>query len=454
MSTSPISRQSAKRLEKLAGLGDAEADTLLVGLAGRITPPPGVDAEDRSARLRQVLAEIGKDIEDETIDEEVRDFLLAGSKDLDDFISRNLDRIQRAQNYFDDNGVAIITALFHGSLPEAYLGKRGVQVLDATGELNNNWTRRIQETGQFLINVMSPTPDLWRDNKSSLSSGEFGARVARRVRLTHAAIRWMLEAPEKIQYQSALFPDPDEELTSWQVRLRKAGLDDSLDDKPLNQQDLLATLGTFTTVVLRALELLAVPYTDEDRDALHFLWNIVAWHLGIGDRATLAAAGIEPHSEAWTGSALLPIDPDEMDGTYDHLASHLQGPTDAGRRMAKALTQELAFPMPRRLQGVPAYIVRYLIGQQHADQLDIERGGYVELFLSHTALVEFWTKRARTGVVGRFSIGLLSKNVTRFALRAFITQARWSERGLTIDPRIAGKWGIQIPPEPRTTART
>ena len=70
-----------------------------------------------------------------------------------------------------------------------------MQVLDATGELFNNWTRRIQETGQFLVNVMSPTPDLWREDKSSLSSGEFGARVARRVRLTHAAIRWMLDAP-------------------------------------------------------------------------------------------------------------------------------------------------------------------------------------------------------------------------------------------------------------------
>ena len=81
-------------------------------------------------------------------------------------------------------------------------------------------------------------------------------------------------------------------------------------------------------------------------------------------------------------------------------------------------------------------------------------GGYVELFLSHSALLEFWTRRTRTGAVGRLSIGVLSRNVTRFALRAFITQARWSERGLTIDPRIAGKWGIQIPPVPRTQPRT
>jgi hypothetical protein len=38
--------------------------------------------------------------------------------------------------------------------------------------------------------------------------------------------------------------------------------------------------------------------------------------------------------------------------------------------------------------------------------------------------------------------------VTRYALRAFVAQARWSERGLKIDKRIAAKWGVQIPPDP------
>ena len=453
MSSRPLSPEAAERLDRLARLGDHEADDLVTALAGSVPRPPGVGADDRGKLLPLILAVIARDIDDSQMPEEVHAFLCAGDPDIDALITEQLDRIKRAQNFFDDNGVMIITALFHASLPEAYLGQRGVQVLDATGELFNNWTRRIQETGQFLVNVMSPTPDLWREGRSSLSSGEFGARVARRVRLTHAAIRWMLDAPETINHPS-LFPDPDEHVTTWKVRLRKAGIDDKRGDQPLNQQDLLGTLGTFTTVVIRALELLGVPYTEEDREALHFLWNIVAWHLGIGDRATLAAAGLKQPAHAWAGSALLPIEPDEMDRTYDHLAARLQGPSEAGRRMAKALTQELAFPLPRRLQGIPAYIARYLIGAERADDLDIERGGYVELFLSHSAVLEYWTKRARTGAVGRMTIGVLSRNVTRFALRAFITQARWSERGLTIDPRIAGKWGIQIPPLPKTTARS
>ena len=385
----------------------------------------------------------------------MHDFLCAGDPDIDALITEQLDRIKRAQNFFDDNGVMIITALFHASLPEAYLGQRGVQVLDATGELFNNWTRRIQETGQFLVNVMSPTPDLWREGRSSLSSGEFGARVARRVRLTHAAIRWMLDAPETINHPSPLFPGPDEHLTTWKVRLRKAGLDDSLGDRPLNQQDLLGTLGTFTTVVIRALERLAVPYTEEDREALHFLWNIVAWHLGIGDRATLAPAGLEPPRPR-VGRQRPAAHRAGRDGP------HLRSPRRAAARTERSrpsdgegLDAGARLPPAATLAGASRPTSPAISSAASAPTTwTSSEGGYVELLLSHSAVLEYWTKRARTGAVGRMTIGVLSRNVTRFALRAFITQARWSERGLTIDPRIASKWGIQIPPEPRTPART
>ena len=39
------------------------------------------------------------------------------------------------------------------------------------------------------------TPAPWLDDKTtSLSPGEAGARAVRRVRLTHAAVRWLLDA--------------------------------------------------------------------------------------------------------------------------------------------------------------------------------------------------------------------------------------------------------------------
>jgi hypothetical protein len=47
----------------------------------------------------------------------------------------------------------------------------------------------------------------------------------------------------------------------------------------------------------------------------------------------------------------------------------------------------------------------------------------------------------------------LSHTVTRYALRAFVAQSRGSERGFSIDPRIANQWGIQTGPEVRQPLR-
>ena len=443
----------AERLKALENLADPLAKERVTELVERLSIETGLSLDDDRQRLfRHLIVELAKNIEDESLDPAIKQFLNGGGQAIDQIVRENFAQIKRAQAYFDDHGVAIITALFHASLPEAYLGKRGVQVLDATGELFRNWVRRVQETGQFLVNVLSSTPDLWLEGRTSLSRGEFGARATRRIRLTHAAVRWMLDGPPQPGHPSLLL-ERIENPTEWKARLIAAGLETSIGQPPLGQQDLLATLGTFTTVVLRALERLAVQFTDEDREAFHVLWNVVGWHLGIGDRATLVAASLEPQPNAWPESALLPISADEMDLTYDHLAKLLQEPSDAGRRMTKALMQELAYPLPQPLQRAPAFVARYLIGNNHADMLDIEQGGFFELAVAQSGALRKFTELARAGWVGRLSLGLVSRTVTRYALRTFITQSRWSERGLTIEPRIAGKWGIQIPPEPRTPAR-
>ena len=65
--------------------------------------------------LPEVMLEIAKGV-----DNRIKKFLDDGGE-LDDVIEDNLELIKRAQNYFDDHGVAVITALFHASLPEAYL---------------------------------------------------------------------------------------------------------------------------------------------------------------------------------------------------------------------------------------------------------------------------------------------------------------------------------------------
>jgi ER-bound oxygenase mpaB/B'/Rubber oxygenase, catalytic domain len=437
-----------ERLNNLDRLADAPADKAVADLVEKLfKDDERVIKGDRAAVLPDLMQSIGRNPGD--LEPDVATFLNGGSE-LDQLIAENRARIEHAQEFFDDNGVAIIAALFHASLPEAYLGVRGVQVLDMTGELFRNWTRRVQETGHFLINVLSPAPELGRDGRSSLSPGEYGAQAARRVRLIHAAIRWRLLGDHRPPPGSLLFENRADHTTVWDARMIEIGREGEAGG-PLNQEDLLATLGTFTTVVFCALERLAVPFTKEDRDAFYFLWNVVAWHMGIGDADTLAA--ITQRKTAWPKNALLPIEADDMDPVYRDLAEKLQKESEQGRRMTKALLQELAYPLPRVLQGFPAFLARYFIGDKHANALDIEQGGYVELLLTGSGALDRLAQRARSKPERGLTIKLATELVTRYALRTFVAQSRWSERGLKIDKRIAAKWGVQVPPEPGPPSR-
>jgi hypothetical protein len=445
----PATAALLDQLPKLAGLADEPAENVIAELVGK-------HFKDRAKpkALKGLLPEMLQVIADSRTPDPIVERFVKGGEELDPIIVEHKDRIAHAQEFFDDNGVAIIAALFHASLPEAYLGKRGVQALDITGELSRNWTRRVQETGMFLVNVLSPTPDIWQKGRTSLSSGEFGARAARRVRLIHAAIRWMLSDEEEAN-ASRIGDRRSGTTTIWDGRMIDIGLELE-PSAPLNQEDVLGTLGTFTTVVFQSLERLGVPFTPEDRDDYYFLWNVVAWHLGIGNSATLDTVGVKsPHAE-WPGNALLPIGTQQMDAVYEKIAGRLQGESDQGRRMTKALLQELAYPLPRVMQGFPGFLTRYFIGDDSADKLDVEKGGYAELMLCRTGLLDRWARDARGRPTRRMTIHLLTELVTRYALRAFVAQARWSERGLKIDKRIAAKWGVQIPPDPpsRTVTTT
>jgi hypothetical protein len=466
-------------LAKLAALADEPADAVIGALATEVAQSRGRQrdpaAKTRQAMFPELLRGVRRDTSDAEMDPQVRGFLLAGDE-IDGEMDKDL--VRHAQGFFGEHGVAIITALFHAALPEAYLGRRGVQVLDMTGELVSNWSRRIQETGQFLINVMSPAPYLVRLNDStSLSAGEFGAVAIRRVRLTHAAVRWLLSAlDERTRDLDFLLANVSSQpLTRWEDRMIEIGEEEQpptlaggategeaaepgeaeavpqaprVTSRPLNQEDLLATLGTFTMVTFAALEKLAVPINGRDREAFYHLWNVVAWHLGIGDAQTLGEIG-GGRTPAWPANNVLPLSVEEMDSLYDRLAQKLQGSTEQGRRLAKTLVQELTFPLPRPLQGAPEFIVRYFIGDEHADLLDVGRGGYAELVIRHSGVLERVARRAPSSLVGRATFRPISQVVTRYALRAFVAQSRGNDRGVAIARPIAGQWGIQMGSEVR-----
>jgi hypothetical protein len=431
-------------LGSLADRADIPADEVIAALLAELgEDAQAPDPTQRSAAYRHLLGEIWRD--DENALGVVSRFL-TGGEELDESIDTN--QVRHAQEFFEEHGVAIITTLFFASLPEAYLGRRGVQVLDMTGELVSNWTQRIRETGQFLINVLTPSPELARTQRTSLAHGESAARSVRRVRLTHSAVRRLAKAPYHPEHGRLFVADFVHPPSLWDVRMARIGeeTDEGVTSEPLNQEDLLATLGTFTTVTFEALEKLGISFDDDDKRAFYHLWNVVGWHLGIGDATTLADSATGK-KDSWPDNRIFPLEVQEMDELFNRLRRRLQGPTEQGRRLAATLVQDMSYPLPGPIQGGPAFVIRYLIGDHHADELEIEAGGYAELLIRRTRALERLARRTRTSLLGQLTLLAVGQALTRYALRAFQSPARGKEPGITIEPRIAGRWGIQTPPE-------
>jgi hypothetical protein len=242
------------------------------------------------------------------------------------------DTIQRGQQVFGRWSLDIATALFCASLPSAYACAKGVEVLSLTSDLaTHNITRRIAETGQMLIDVM----DLGRADPQTLAPGGRGYTSVRGVRLLHAVIR------HSILNSGHVPTTPDES-----VPLRWS------DDwgHPINQEDLLGTLMTFTTVVFAALDRLGVPVDAVDTDDYLHTWNVVGWVLGIEPR-------------------LLPIERSEAESLACVIFRRQHQRSDAGIRLMRALLDEMEVSMPWGLRKLPRTLVRHLVGQETADLL-------------------------------------------------------------------------------------
>lgn len=432
-------------LDTLARVGDRAADAVVNGVVASLgIGAPDLSWSHRRGAFPEVLRIIGHDA-----DGAVGHFV-AGGGDIDKSIDETL--VHDAQAFFEEHGVAVITALFLASLPQAYLGRRGVQVLDMTGELVSNWSRRIQETGQFLINVMTRDRAITDETKTNLHHGGKGASVVRRVRLTHSAVRWLLKAPYDPKLTINLRDQLGGQQTLWHLRM--AEIDERVGhelSEPLNQEDLLGTLGTFTTVVFGALDKLGVAYTEREKEAYYHLWNVVGWHLGIGDASALGRElSTNLQGREGQGNQILPLSVEQMDCVFHDLRGRLSGQSVQGRRLAKTLVQDFSYPLPRPMQGGPAFVVRYLLGDDQADLLDIHGGGYTGLVVRRSHALERLAMRTRTNYIGELMLGAVAQSLTRYALRHFVARSLDSERGLRIEPHTASRWGIQIGPDPAT----
>jgi ER-bound oxygenase mpaB/B'/Rubber oxygenase, catalytic domain len=307
--------------------------------------------------------------------------------------------IKAGQDFFARYGLEIASALFSASLPKAYTAAHGARVLMASAELVSNPSRRIAETGQFLLDLMvQDEPPLARDTT--------GYRAARGVRLFHAAIRHLV-----LTHTDADHRDP-------------------ADGVPVNQEDLLGTLVTFTVIVMEALDNMGIVVSDAERDAYLHLWLVAGHLLGI-DYALLRPAPLGP--------AEPPLDYLEMQAIRTSVFRRQAAPSIQGQLLTRALLDESERSIGPWLRSFPAASTRRLLGEYPADMLEVPFAGATRLVLEGLRPVARLVDPITHGRLFRY----VSRQTTRGMYQRWIEQATKGQRPPWRNQEFLSKWGVR-----------
>jgi hypothetical protein len=154
-------------------------------------------------------------------------------------------RLNKGQLFFKKYALEIMTLLGALSLPYCYAASPGNKALYFTGKMQKSPGKRLLETAQFIINVLSP---------ESFSQNGNAMFEVQRTRLVHALVR---------HYVSA-YP-------SWNMAW---GL-------PVNQEDMAGTNLAFSYIVLKGLDKLKFVITDEEKEDFLYAWRFIGFQLRI-----------------------------------------------------------------------------------------------------------------------------------------------------------------------------
>jgi hypothetical protein len=315
------------------------------------------------------------------------------------------ERIRRGTKVFEDWGLFFGTSLFCASLPQAYAAAKGVQVLRMTSRLASDAQRRIYETAQMVVDVMTP---------GGLEVGAAGYYEARQVRLMHAAVRYLIQHDPDVVHTC----DPDVPGLRW---CEEWGV-------PINQEDLVGTLMTFTVVPFESLRRFGVKLSDRDAEDYLHAWNVVGYLLGI--REDLLPIGLSSANELWA-----------------KIQRRHWRHSPEGVEMTEALVRQLQSQLPailgrRIFHPLPASLIRYLVGDEVSNMLGVGPSGRLE---------KVFLRRARRVMSGSFLArghnpvsSWLSRWMSRRMFQAFLQAERGGSRAsFSLPEDLANHWRVK-----------
>ena len=235
------------------------------------------------------------------------------------------EKIAEGERVFAAHGPSICLLLLCKSLPEAYSAAKGAMVIYKTGRMTEHqgslkiFTRRLMETSQFVVNVCAP---------GGLAKGGNGIVTAQKIRLIHASIRYYL---------------------------RKKGWDAEKYGEPINQEDMAGTLQSFSALIIQGLGQLGVTLTRSEVEGYFHCWRVVGHIIGLDE-----TLNVQTYDEG-------------LKLGYTILDSQRKK-SEQGAALTKAVLDFMEQILPGNLfDDAPAAIMRYLLGNETADILEIEQ---------------------------------------------------------------------------------
>lgn len=230
-------------------------------------------------------------------------------------------RLERGAAFFAEHGVLISLILATDALIECYAARKGVKVLTQTYRLAQNPYRRIAETAQWVLLVMAPG--------GLTAPGGQGIRATQKIRLMHAAIRFLI--------------------------LQRGGWDTRDLGIPINQEDLAGTLMAFSYIVVRDLRKLGIAVSEAEAEDFLYIWRAVGEMLGIRP-------------------SVIPVTMNEAAGLTEAIFRRHHGPSPDGVLMTRALLDLHRQMLPGDLfDGIFPALVRFWAGEQVADWMEVPR---------------------------------------------------------------------------------
>jgi hypothetical protein len=300
----PAVNYSSEFLTSMRQQGDLPADSLI----------SEVFADDiQKAAFRSFLDSLNTNTQLDQVDDfyAVKEAFIQSTK-LPYWADEKL--LNQGATFFASHATAIMNLLGLLSLPYCYAAADGARVLDLSERIKNKPEHRLNETADFVWEVMAPNA-FKPDGKGFVS--------ILKVRLLHAAIRFYTG-------KSSMWN------SDW-------GL-------PVNQEDMAGTNLSFSLLVIRGLRKFGLTITYHEQQAFMHLWNVIGFLLGLDER-------LLPE----TGKEALALEETIRVRNFKSSA-HGQGLTSSLIQYFSSV--DTAFPKKETMQ-----LMRYLMGDEVADLL-------------------------------------------------------------------------------------